>query len=76
MNTNMHLFIILRSVLFRMRNASDRNCRENQNTRFILSYLFFFFENRTVYEIMWKNIVDWGRPQIDSIAHALCMLDT
>jgi len=21
-------------------------------------------ENRTVYEIMWKNIVEWGRPQM------------
>ena len=24
---------------------------------------FFFFENRAVYEIMWKNIVKPGRPQ-------------
>ena len=23
-----------------------------------------FFENRTVYEIMWKNIVERGRPQM------------
>jgi hypothetical protein len=23
-----------------------------------------FFENRTVYEIMWKSIVEWGRPQM------------
>ena len=26
--------------------------------------IFFFFENRAVYEIMWKNIVEWGRPQM------------
>jgi len=25
-----------------------------------------FFENRTVYEIMWKNILEWGRPQMSS----------
>ena len=25
---------------------------------------FFFFENRAVYEIRWKNIVEPGRPQI------------
>jgi hypothetical protein len=26
---------------------------------------FFFFENLcVVYEIMWKNVVDWGRPQM------------
>ena len=24
----------------------------------------FFFENRTVFEIMWKNIVERGRPQM------------
>jgi hypothetical protein len=24
----------------------------------------FFFENRAVYEIMWKNIVERGRPQM------------
>jgi len=26
--------------------------------------VLFFFLNRTVYEIMWKNIVEPGRPQI------------
>jgi hypothetical protein len=25
---------------------------------------FFFFENRAMYEIMWKNTVEWGRPQM------------
>ena len=24
----------------------------------------FFFENRAIYEIMWKNIVEPGRPQM------------
>ena len=30
-----------------------------------IHYIFstFFFENRTFYEIMWKNIVERGRPQ-------------
>ena len=26
-------------------------------------YLFIYFENRTVYEIMWKNVLERGRPQ-------------
>jgi hypothetical protein len=26
-------------------------------------YSVTFFENRAVYEIMWKNIVEPGRPQ-------------
>ena len=25
---------------------------------------FLFFENRAVYQIMWKNIVERGRPQV------------
>ena len=25
---------------------------------------FYFFENRAVYEIMWKHIVEWDRPQM------------
>jgi hypothetical protein len=27
----------------------------------------FFFENRAVYEIMWKNAVDTDRPQMETI---------
>jgi len=44
--------IISRSFLFRMRNVSDKRCRENQNTHFMFS-TFFPSENFTVYEIMW-----------------------
>jgi len=28
------------------------------------SIIFLFFENRAVYEIMWKNIVEKDRPQM------------
>ena len=34
------LLIISRSVLLRMRNVSDRSCRENQNTHFVFSNFF------------------------------------
>ena len=30
----------------------------------ILRSIYFFFENLAVYEIMWKNIVESGRPQM------------
>jgi hypothetical protein len=43
-----------------MRNVLDKSCRKNQNILFLAT---FFFENRAVYEIMWKNIVETGRPQ-------------
>ena len=45
-----------------MRNVSDKNCSENQNTHFI--FINFFFENLVVYEIMWKNIVERGKSQM------------
>jgi hypothetical protein len=43
-----------------MKNISERSYRENQNT----FYVEFFSENRAVYEIMWANIVEGGRPQM------------
>jgi hypothetical protein len=30
----------------------------------ILGSVTLFFENRAVYEKKWKNIVEWGRPQV------------
>ena len=55
-------FIISRSVLLRMRKVSDESCGENQNTHFIFN--FFPSENRAVYEIMWKNVVESDSPQM------------
>jgi hypothetical protein len=46
-----------------MRNVSDKSCRENQNI-LLFSIFFFFFENRAVCEVTWKNIVQRGRPEI------------
>jgi len=34
------LMIISRSVHLGMRNASDKSCREHQNTKFMFNYLF------------------------------------
>jgi endoglucanase Acf2 len=48
--------IISHSFLLRMKNVSDKSCKENQNTYFI------FNENqntyRAIYEKTWKNILD------------------
>jgi len=45
-----------------MKNVLNISRRKTQNAHFIFSN--FFFENRAVYEKMWKNIVEWGRPQM------------
>jgi hypothetical protein len=39
-----------------------QSCRENHNTHFMFNA--FFFEKPTVYQTMWKNIVQPDRPQI------------
>jgi hypothetical protein len=50
--------IISRSVLRRMKNVSDKRCTES------FVYSVTLFENRTVYEIMWKNIAESDRSQM------------
>jgi len=37
---DIHFFIISRPVLLRMKNVSDKSCRENQNTHFVFSNFF------------------------------------
>ena len=44
-----------------MRNVSDKSYRENQNSHFISNNVF---RKLFRYEIMWKNIVERGRPQM------------
>ena len=55
-------FIISRSFHLRMTNVSDKICRRSQNAHFVFSN--FFFENHSFCEIMWKNTVQPGRPQM------------
>jgi hypothetical protein len=44
-------------------------------THFVFN-IFFFVENRTVYEMMWKKIFSAGQATDDNMTHAHCMLDT
>ena len=65
--------IISHSVLLRMRNVSDENCRENQNKHFMFSN---FSKNRAVDDIMWKKYSRVGQTIYDNMAHAHYILDT
>jgi hypothetical protein len=47
-----------------MRNVPDKSCRGNQNTHFLFHNVFFFVENRAVYQIMWKDIVEREKSQM------------
>ena len=68
-----HTFpITSRSVPLRMRNVSDKSCRENQNT-FCVQYFFFRKSRR-----LWDNggkCCGAGKVTDDNMAHAHCMLD-
>jgi hypothetical protein len=68
-------WIISRSVLLRMRNVSDKSCRENQNTTFVFKasfflLLLFFYRAR-----LWDNVGKYcraGQATDDNMAHACC----
>jgi len=54
--------IISRSVGLTMRNVSDKFVEKIKTH--ILCAINFFFENRAIYEIMRKDTVEPGRPQM------------
>jgi predicted RNA polymerase sigma factor len=47
-----------------MRSGLEKSYRENKNTHFVFNNLFS--ENRTIYEIISKNIVETDRSQTTS----------
>jgi hypothetical protein len=50
--------------------VQNKSCRENQNTHFMFSKAFS--ENRAVYEIMSKNLVEPERPQTIWLMRVAC----
>jgi hypothetical protein len=56
--TYAHLRLCVTEFLFEW---ADISCSENRDTFYVQS---LFFENRAVYEIMWKNTVERGRPHV------------
>jgi hypothetical protein len=54
---------ISHSLLLRVGNISDKLV-EGITALILFSITFFFLENRAVYEIIWKNIVESGRSQM------------
>jgi hypothetical protein len=56
MQTHRTFLTISRSVLLRMRNVSDKSCRENQNTHFVFSK---FFPRKSCR--LWDNVEKYYR---------------
>ena len=61
MKTNIATFMIISSQFFLEWKMLKNFLRKIK--KHILCSIFFFFENRAFYEIMWKNIVEPERPQ-------------
>jgi len=53
--------ITSRLFILRMRNVSVKRCREKKR---ISCSIALFFENRVIYEIMWKNMVEPNKSQM------------
>ena len=67
-----YILIISRAVISRMKNVSDKWGKKNQNAHFMCKHLFFFFfENRAVYEIMWKSSAGHRRQIGACTLHAI-----
>jgi hypothetical protein len=62
LHEDQYTYLIVSLSVLGVRNIK-KNCREYQNTHLISSN-FWFFESLIVYDIMWKNIVERGRPQM------------
>ena len=56
-----HILDNISPISLRIKNVSNNYCRENQGTYFTFNK--FFLENRTVYEIMSKHVVESGGLQ-------------
>ena len=62
--TNIYMYSLWQYLaqFFLEREMFQTKFVENIKTHGLFS-IIFFFENRAVYEIMWKNFVEWGRRQ-------------
>ena len=74
MESSVHFFIIPRSFLLRMRNVSDKLCRGNQNTHFVLKN--FFFENSCRLLDHMEKYFKMGQATYNNMSHAHSLLDT
>jgi len=64
--------IISCSVLLRTKNVSEKSCRENHSTHFMLITLF------PKLCLLWDNVEKYcraGQARVDNMAHARCILD-
>ena len=64
-----YTFFISRSLLLRMKNISDKSCRENQNTHCIFSNFFFFWK----WYHLWDNEEKYCRARPQKTICCMCI---
>jgi len=65
MKTCVHLWWYLAAFFLEFEMfQGKKNCRENPNTILCSVTIPFFFLNRSVFKIMWKNMIEPDRPQM------------
>ena len=57
-------------ILLRMRNVSNKSCREHKSTHFMFNN--FFSEIYAIYEIVSKNVLEPERPQMSVWWRSMC----
>jgi hypothetical protein len=68
-----HIFFKSRSFLLRMRNVSDRSCRDNRNTHFLFGN--FLRNSCRLWDNVGKKYCRAGQATDDNMAHAHWKLD-
>jgi len=70
LHEDMRTFVtISRWILLRIKNVSDKSCRENQNTHFAFSNFFFFCKSCHV----WDNVEKYGSAR-EATGDSVCTL--
>ena len=65
MKTNIHFWPYLAQFFLVWKTLQTKVVQEiKKHILYSATIFFFFFENRAIYEIMWKNMVQRGRPQV------------
>jgi hypothetical protein len=68
--------IISRSIRPKIRNVSQKNCGDNQNTPFIFNRMYFCFILNMPLSDNVEKYCRAGQVTDDNMTHAHCMLDT
>ena len=75
LHENQYTFLFIsHSILLRMRNVSDKSCRENQLTHFVFSNFFFFRKSCCLWDV--EKCGTARKTTDNNMAPAHCILDT